>query len=53
MLIADLLIREMTNEAVSYSEYMQKIIKREPGHIIGHTLISTVMYLNLVSNILK
>lgn len=49
MLIAELVIKQMASEAVEYSEFMQSIKRQEPGFIIGHTLVSTVMYLNLVS----
>ena len=48
LLIAEMVIKHMVSEAVEYSEFMQSIKRQEPGFIIGHTLVSTVMYLNLV-----
>jgi DNA-binding sugar fermentation-stimulating protein len=48
LLVCDAIAKQIANEAVVESEFMQSVKKQEPEFIVGHTLVSTVMYLNLV-----
>lgn len=48
LLVCDLIAKEVADEAVVASEFLTSVKKQEPEFIVGHTLVSAVMYMNLV-----